>query len=225
MRGIQNLIFLIVLLASTYNGYSQTLYQGIVADSSTLEVISGVHVRVKNSKQGTVTNQQGRFTIAASSFDTLVFSFIGYKELELSLVFEEETLLIRLREKVNLLKEITITASRLTDNLITRSVRVPPKVMSEAEGVFSPIDYFSRWQQEKRKLLKMIEEGNRTITYLQVVSDQLIREELMDEFALTERQYYDLLAKFNQHSGTIQYATDPEEIYVALKSFLEKSLR
>lgn len=225
MKIVYTLFSIIILFISVSGGISQISYHGIVADSTSLEVISGVHVKVKNSKQGTVTNQQGRFSITASSFDTLVFSFIGYKVLELPLVFEEETLLIRLREKVNLLKEITITASRLTDNLIIRSARVRPKVLSEAEGIFSPIDYYSRWQIEKRKLLKMIEEGDRTITYLQVVSDQLIREELMEEFGLTEKQYYDLLARFNQQSGSVQYATDPDMIYVALKSFLEKSLR
>jgi hypothetical protein len=196
-----------------------------VADSSSLEAISGVHVKVKNSVQGTVTNRHGRFSIQASTFDTLVFSFIGYKTLEVPLIFEETTLLIRLREKVSLLKEIVITASRLTSSEVTRSKRVLPKVMSDAEGIFSPIDYFSRWQKEKRKLLKMIEESDRTITYLQVVSDQLIREELMETFELTEKQYYDLLARFNQQSGEVQYATDPDVIYVALKSFLEKSVR
>jgi hypothetical protein len=217
------LISLFQLIVSV--GYTQSIYQGIVADSSTLEIISGAHVRLKSSAQGTVTNRQGRFSVTASTFDTLVFSFIGYKTLEVPLIFEETTLLIRLRENVNLLREIIITASRLTGSEVTRSVRVLPKVMSDADGVFSPIDYFSRWQKEKRKLLKMIEEGDRTITYLQVVSDQLIREELMETYELTEKQYYDLLARFNQQSGTVQYATNPEEIYKSLKSFLEKSLR
>jgi hypothetical protein len=223
MKVIHSLFFLIAIHGFVSTVYSQTFYQGIVADSSSLEVISGVHVKVKNSVQGTVTNRNGRFSIAASSFDTLVFSFIGYKTLEVPLIFEETTLLIRLRENINLLKEIIITASRLTGSEVTRSVRVLPRVMSGAEGVFSPIDYFSRWQKEKRKLLKMIEESDRTITYLQVVSDQLIREELIETFELTENQYYDLLARFNQQSGAVQYATDPDVIYTALKSFLQKS--
>jgi hypothetical protein len=225
MNVLRNLILLVLFQGVVSYGYNQTLYQGIVADSSTLEVITGVHVKLKNSVEGTVTNRNGRFSIPASPFDTLVFSFIGYKSLEVPLIFEETTVLIRLRENINLLKEITITASRLTGSEVSRSVRVLPRVMSDAEGVFSPIDYFSRWQREKRKLLKMIEEGNRTITYLQVVSDQLIREELMEEFELTEKQFYDLLARFNQQSKVVQYSTDPKEIFVALKTFLAKSAR
>ena len=226
MRFLFNLTVLVVLqLDLPLDGCSQTMYNGIVADSSSLEVISGVHIKLKNTHQGTVTNRQGRFSIHASPFDTLVFSFIGYKSLEVTLIFEESTLLIRLRENINLLKEITITASRLSGGEIIRSKRTMPTVMSDVEGVLSPIDYFSRWQSEKRKLVKVIEEGDRTITYLQVVSDQLIREELMDEFELNEREYFDLLAKFNQQIGAVQYATDPDEIVVALKSFFQKSIR
>jgi len=97
--------------------------------------------------------------------------------------------------------------------------------MSAAQGIFSPIDYFSRWQKEKRKLLKFIQESDRTLTYLQVVSDQEIREELIEEYDLTESQYYDLLAKFNQQSGTIQYSTNADEIKKSLKGFLSKMAR
>jgi hypothetical protein len=222
--GFFQKLSVLLLFQGVTVGYSQALYQGIVADSVTLNVLSGVHVRIKNSARGVVTTYQGRFSVEAVPFDTLIFTFIGYKSLELPLLFEEHALLVRLHENINLLKEITISAKPLSGNEIMRSQRVLPKPMSAGEGVFSPIDYFSKWQQEKRKLLKLIQENDRTLTYLQVVSDQEIREELMEKFFLTEAQYFDLLVKFNQQSGAVQYATDFDVIYAALKRFLEKSL-
>lgn len=218
-----DLAFFLQLLA--IGGYGQTIYRGIVVDSATVTVLGDVHVKIKNSARGVTTNEHGIFSIEAHSTDTLLFTRVGYVYFELPLLFEETALFVRLSEQVNVLKEITISATRLNPSTITRSPRKLPTPMSGAAGIFSPIDYFSRWQKEKRKLLKFIQESDRTITYLQVVSDQETRELFMEEYELNEEQYYDLLAKFNQQSGNIQYSTDPNEIKTSLKSFLSKMVR
>jgi len=223
MHITKNLILLFLFLLGSIVGYGQTLYRGIVVDSASVTELSDVHVKIKNSARGVTTTSKGIFLIDASPTDTLLFTRVGYTYFELPLLFEETALFIRLSEQVNLLKEITIRANRLQPSTITRSARTLPRPMSAEVGFFSPIDYFSRWQKEKRRLLKLIQENDRTITYLQVVSDQEIRELLMEEFSLTENQYYDLLAKFNQQSGAVQYSTNPDEIITSLKNFLKKS--
>jgi hypothetical protein len=217
---IDKVLFLIsVLMPATL--FAQQTYRGIVVDSSSVSALPGVHVTVKHSTKGVTTSASGSFIIQAMPTDTLVFTSVGYTSLELPLLFEETALFIRLRETIRLLSEITIKASRLDPNIIVRSPRTAPRPMTAGEGIFSPIDYFSRWQREKRKLLKWIEESDRTLTYLQVVSDQEIREQLMEEFELDETVYYDLLAQFNQRSAkSLQYSTNPQEIITSLKSFL-----
>jgi hypothetical protein len=224
MHPIKKSLFFLFLF-SALTGYSQTLYRGIVVDSAAVTALPGVHVKIKNSSRGVITNKNGVFVIEARSTDTLLFTSVAYKTLELPLLFEETALFIRLSEQVNILKEITIKATRLEASNIVRSQRTLPRPMSKAEGVFSPIDYFSKWQKEKRKLYKLIKENDRTFTYLQVVSDQEVRETLMEEFSLTENQYYELLAKFNQQSATIQYSTNPDEIVKSLKEFLKKRMK
>jgi hypothetical protein len=216
-------LFTFTILLST--GYGQTRYRGMVVDSVTVSALKDVHIKIKNSAAGATTNDHGIFSIMAIPTDTLIISRIGYVQLELPLLFEETSLFIRLSEHVHLLKEVTIQATRLQPSAITRSVRKLPTPMSREAAFFSPIDYFSRWQREKRKLLKYIQESERTLTYLQVVSDQQTRELLMEEFSLNESQYYDLLARFNQQSGDLQYATSPEQILSSLKSFLNKTVR
>jgi len=219
------LILLFFILTLTIRGYAQTLYRGIVVDSARVSALGNVHVKIKNSARGVTTNDNGIFLIEAGVTDTLLFTCVGYLFFELPLLFEETALFIRLSEQVNVLKEITIKATRLHPSTIIRSPRKLPTPMSDAAAIFSPFDYFSRWQKEKRKLLKFIQESDRTLTYLQVVSDQKTREELLEEYALSETEYYDLLAKFNQQSGDIQYSTNPEEIKKSLKSFLNKLAR
>lgn len=225
MRITQTL-FLFILFQTPLWVVAQSTYRGIVVDSITVATLPGVHVTIKHSKKGVITNASGAFTIQALPVDTLVFTSVGYNSFELPLFFEESALFIRLSETIRVLSEITVRATRLQSNTITRSPRVLPKPMSAGEGIFSPIDYFSRWQREKRKLLKWIEESDRTLTYLQVVSDQELREQMMEDYMLSEIQYYDLLAQFNQlNAKTLQYSTDPNEIITSLKSFLSKAAR
>lgn len=225
MRFIRKLIFFLLLLIFATGAHAQTTYRGIVVDSNTVTALKDVHVKIKNSAKGVTTTEHGIFSIEARPTDTLLFTRVGYIYSELPLLFEETALFVRLSEQVQVLKEITIRATRLNSSAIYRSPRKLPTPMAGGAAVFSPFDYFSRWQKEKRKLLKYIQESERTLTYLQVVSDQETRELLMDEYALNENQYYDLLAKFNQQSGNLQYSTSPEQIIASLKSFLSKMAR
>lgn len=213
------------LLVIAIHSRGQTIIRGIVVDSVTFTALSGVHVTVKNSIQGTSTNSQGFFSITAQLTDTLFFSLVGYSSVEIPLLFEEDGFLIRLHEKSVVLPEIIIKGTRLSPNDIIRTPRVLPKPMSAGEGIFSPIDYFSKWQREKRKLLKLIQENDRTITYLQVVNDQEVRETIMEEHSLTEHAYYELLVKFNQQSSNVLYSTNPQEIITSLKTFFARNVR
>jgi len=148
---------------------------------------------------------------------------VGYNSLELPLLFEEEDILIRLGERIRVLKEITIRGTRLYESEIVRTPRTQPRKMSAADGFSSPWEYFSKGQKEKRKVVKLINENDRIRTYIQVINDQLIREEIMDAHGLTEIEYYNTLARFNQQSGDVLYSTDEYVIINSLKSFFSRS--
>ena len=216
---------LFFLLATALSGscFAQRTTHGIVVDSATLAVLPGVHVRIKNSNRGTSTNAKGEFFIAAKPTDTLLLSSIGYVDLVLPLLFEEQDILIRMREKVFILKEVVISSTPLGPTTVTRSVRTMPRKMSTAEAFSSPWDYFTRGQKDKRKTTKLINENNRIKTYVEVVHDQLLREDIMREFDLTETQFYSMLADFNrQKQGALLYSTDKNEIISSLKDFFLK---
>lgn len=191
-------------------------------DSISLKVLAGVHVRVKNSDRGTVTNSTGVFTLYTHPADTLTLSFVGYNTLELPLLFEEEDILIRMSERIRMLKEITISGTRLYESEIIRTPRVQPHKMSTADAFASPWEYFSRGQREKRKVVKLINENDRMKTYIDVIHDQELREEIMDTHSLTEADYYNSLAMFNQQSSDVLYSTDRYAIIDSLKSFFRR---
>jgi TonB-dependent starch-binding outer membrane protein SusC len=55
---------------------------GTVTDAATLQPLPGVNIIVKGTTNGTTTDADGKFVIAANDNDVLVFSFIGFKSIE-----------------------------------------------------------------------------------------------------------------------------------------------
>ncbi len=223
---VRSTFFIILFLFIGAEGFSQKRTRGIVVDSLSLKAIPGIHVRIKNKTGGTTTNSEGVFILPTSPADTLVLTFVGYYTLELPLLFEEEDILIRMTEKVIMLDEVSITASRILPSEIIRTKRtMPTAVMEKGQGFSSPIDYFSKWQKEKRKLVKFINENDRVKTYVDVVNDQMLRESIRYELDLSEDAYYNLLAKFNEQNRLLMYSTDPIEIADALEAFFRKNVK
>ena len=214
--------FLLLFISFTaFSGFSQKIFRGIVIDSASFEELPSVVVRVNHSERRAITSVTGEFSILAYPTDTLTFSMLGYYVVELPLLFEEDVMLIRLVEQVRLLDEITIRATRLYPNEIVNRTKVAPKRMSALEGVFSPIDYFWKLEREKRKLARIVEENNRTQTYVQMITDPVVKDIIMKAYDLTELAYYERIAIFNQQHRSISYSTEPEEIMDSLLAFFQ----
>ncbi|PSL49910.1 TonB-linked SusC/RagA family outer membrane protein [Chitinophaga niastensis] len=75
------LLFLMLLLSATSLWAQQAVITGKVTSETT--AIPGVTVRVKNKSAGTLTDNNGRFSIAAAKGDTLLFNHLSYNALEL----------------------------------------------------------------------------------------------------------------------------------------------
>jgi TonB-linked SusC/RagA family outer membrane protein len=68
------------------SGYAQQKeYKGVVREDDGLG-FPGVNVMIKGTKTVTVTDENGHFSIMASEGETLVFSFIGFKTMEVPLM-------------------------------------------------------------------------------------------------------------------------------------------
>ena len=81
LRGL----FLSLFFLSTLIIYAQVNVKGKVVDA-TGETLIGVNVILKDTRQGTVTDIDGDFTISVPSANsTLVFSYVGFRELEVPL--------------------------------------------------------------------------------------------------------------------------------------------
>jgi iron complex outermembrane recepter protein len=83
--------------------------QVLAADKSPLPGVSVV--MKKNPAKGTVTDSEGKYKISAIPGDVLVFSFIGFKTLEMK-VGSESTLNLAMEESLQELTELLVTGTR-----------------------------------------------------------------------------------------------------------------
>lgn len=81
--------------------------QGVVADASGMP-LAGVTVIVKGTKYGTTTDFDGNFSLNVDENSILVFSYIGYKTIEIP-VKGKSKLNVVLEEEVSSLEEVVIT--------------------------------------------------------------------------------------------------------------------
>ena len=82
--------------------------QGTVYDQLN-DAVPGVNVFVKdNPSVGTVTNIDGRFSLKASVGDVLVFTFIGYGNIEHQVTASDTNLSIRLKDSSEFLDEVVV---------------------------------------------------------------------------------------------------------------------
>ena len=81
---------------------------GRVTDVADGEPLPGVNVLVKGTMNGTITDVEGRYTIAAEGTDTLALSYIGYTSQEIP-INNREVIDVTLAEDVQSLEEIVVT--------------------------------------------------------------------------------------------------------------------
>lgn len=108
MKHTKQLILgLSILLSSAFALAQQRIITGTVTSVTENTPLPGVTVIIKNTTQGTTTDFDGVFSIAASPEDVLEFSYIGYTSKEI-LVGETNSLTISLQEAVSALDEIVV---------------------------------------------------------------------------------------------------------------------
>lgn len=85
--------------------------------------LNGVTVSVKGKNDYTITGEDGTYSIAADKTDVLIFSFIGFKTVEIS-INDRNVINTGLEENATAIKEITVNAGyyKVKDKLLTGSI-------------------------------------------------------------------------------------------------------
>ncbi|MCU0324404.1 MAG: carboxypeptidase-like regulatory domain-containing protein, partial [Spirosomaceae bacterium] len=101
------LTLLSILLSITV--MAQSRITGKVTASKDQSALPGVSVQVKGTNNGTTTNSDGVYNLNAPTGATLVFSFIGYREQQVT-VGSQTTINVAMDEDATNLEEVVVTA-------------------------------------------------------------------------------------------------------------------
>ncbi len=226
-KHLLTISFFLLAIGCSNWAHGQKLIQGIVVDSLTLNNLPAVNVKIKNTNRGTSTNPNGIFTILASEKDTLVFSYIGYSKAVVPVNFEDETMFIRLTEESLMLKEVVIKDQGF--HIVQKYPKSPtltttkPLKARSTVGVGVNFAYFSKLEKEKRKLVRVMTENEKVKVYLDIVTNPDFREELMERYSISEEEFYDILAVYNEKNREIMYSSDKGLIMNSLLSFFQNA--
>jgi TonB-linked SusC/RagA family outer membrane protein len=109
---IRNSLLIILMFLAVCEAIAQTkMISGRVTEVVDRQPLPGVNVLIKGSTIGTVTDQDGKYAITLSeSASALVFSFIGFQTLEVS-IGVKEIIDVQLVADVTQLSEVVITGT------------------------------------------------------------------------------------------------------------------
>jgi TonB-linked SusC/RagA family outer membrane protein len=115
------------------------IVKGTVRDKNS-EPLVGVNILVKNSTTGTASQTDGTFAIAADLDETLVFSFIGFKTLEVP-INGRMIIDVVLEDDIATLREVTINGGyyNTTEKLKTGSIVKVESKDIERQPVTNPL--------------------------------------------------------------------------------------
>lgn len=108
--------FLLVTVLSVFSteAWSQTTVHGQLVDSETGEPLVGAAILVEGTSQGSTTDIDGFFKQNAASNATLVFKYVGYKDLKKKITqkgVSVELGIIKMQPDAVMLSDVTITSS------------------------------------------------------------------------------------------------------------------
>ncbi|QNR22593.1 SusC/RagA family TonB-linked outer membrane protein [Croceimicrobium hydrocarbonivorans] len=106
-KALRPLLSAVLVLSSFALAAQEVNISGQVKEANDGPTIPGVNISVKGSQEGTTTDMDGNYSIKAQKGQTLVFSFVGFKTIEIQ-VNESRTLNVEMTEEASLLNEIVV---------------------------------------------------------------------------------------------------------------------
>lgn len=185
---------------------------------------------------GTETNIRGTFEIKAEENDTIIFSRVGYQTRILAAEDVLKQVLIYMKEEPRMLDEVEIKNLRPPWMPVPESVspwqnptlaraftetQKSPEVQTFGPGyIFKmPGSGFRKEARAKKKLREIEEENDKARDYIGMINSPEIKGNLMNEYELSEEQFYEILARFNQKNGDFIYKLEFHEVLPLLLQF------
>lgn len=234
MRGLHAISCLIFFVGWSNRVCAQDFdLAGVVLDSANQQPIPFVAIGARGRKTSSNSDENGRFSIRCSFGDTVIFTRLGYQRQSL-VALPAGRVRILLREIPELLESVTIYGSYQPQGAERWKKVVPSIRLMNPAGQISntymqtfglgvsfgvQFDYFSKEKREKRKLIQVQNEFEKTRVFRLVMEDPKTKQYLMRSFQISEKEYEAQLVAFNQQMPEARYAATRDEIMDMLVAF------
>jgi hypothetical protein len=233
MKLFLSLALVLFVLGKSVAQDGKRVLKGKVIDSISVESLPYVNIRIKNTDQGVSSNIQGQFELTVFPHDTLVFSFVGYYTRERVVPLVGDYLLVHMREEPKVLNPVNVYSSIKLKG-VPGAPYNPYKLSfkdlnpnSQAYGVVPtfgpnlqlPLSFGSKESREFRKLQTDTEKKEKSKTYMELINDPATKQAILEKYPMSEKEYYDILVKFNQSKSSIITGMDAKEIMNVLLYF------
>lgn len=158
MKAMQLIQLSILLLISSLTFGQQKTITGTVSDNS--GPLPGVSVVVKGTQRGVQTNVDGTYSIKASTGETLVYSFIGMRDIS-KVVGSSNVINVVMQEDSKVLSEVVVTALGIQKRNDKSSRRESKKRAISAAMPTTSVGYSKNYEADysiQEKDLKVSEE-------------------------------------------------------------------
>jgi len=109
---MKQIITVIILFFLSVHLFAQRMVNGVVTDAATDETLTGVTVKVKGTKNGAVTDLDGKYQVELpEGANTLIFSYTGRQNLELK-VGATNLLNAQMEEGSSSINQVTVVGTR-----------------------------------------------------------------------------------------------------------------
>lgn len=234
---MNKLSLLFIFLSFTWLGFSQDENQtikGKVLNDANDEPIENVHVVNMNLVKGSISQEDGSFSVPARVNDTLYFSYLGFKSIRVRVTndwFKYGDIKIKMTELGIALEEVVLRPVQLTGYLEVDAKIIPiydnyrysisglntgyeggqtqPNAVTKVLGaVFNPADFlynvFGKRPAQMRKLRQMKTDDN----IRELLSSKFDRETLMVVLQLEKVDIDEILNNCNYSETFIRTAND-----------------
>ena len=227
---------LLFMILMTDSALAQITLRGIVLDTTSMFSLSYVNITIKNKGQGTESDIRGTFELKASEKDTIIFSRVGYQTRMIPVEAVRKLVLIFMKEEPQMLDEVEIKTLRppwmpplepvspwqnLTFTRPFTELPATQGVQTFGPGyIFKmPGSEFKKEDRAKKRLREIEEENDKARDYISMVNGAEIKGKLMNEYGLSEEQFYEILARFNEKNGAFIYKLEWDEVLPLLWQF------
>ncbi len=219
--------------------------KGVLVNGFDKKPLSGAHIYNMNSVRGSISNNDGSFTVPTQVNDTIFFSHIGFQSVKIKItndLLKGNELEIALFEKSEEIAEVRIKSIQLVGVLEIDARNVPkdkftrihinglPQTYetgrprqktydSATDAIFHPIDFVYNLFGKKPKQLKRLKQLKKDNEIRDMLDAKVNREIMLEYLELSRSELDELLDDCNYSDYFIRKASDIQVIEAVLECY------